>query len=191
MKEPFPMSCCGVFIMPFESTGEQVLSAREARPITGRFVLITFIAFFGVIAAVNAVMMTLAIRTMPGLDVKNGYVASQAMNREIDAMRLQTGRGWKADITVQLKNRQAPVSISLTEPDGSPVTGLAMTARLAHPALTRADHSAALIERRPGVYSADLSDVHAGAWTLVVEADRNGERVFASRNRLALTEARP
>jgi nitrogen fixation protein FixH len=185
------MSCCGVFIMPYEATQPPVPTSREARPITGRFVLISFIAFFGVIAAVNGVMMTLAIRTMPGLDVKNGYVASQAMNREIGSMRLQEERGWKADVSAQLKDRLAPVSVSLTDREGKPVTDLAVTARLAHPALTRADHSAALIEYRPGFYAADLADVQAGAWTLVVEATRGGERVFASRNRIVLMEAKP
>jgi nitrogen fixation protein FixH len=185
------MSCCGVFIMPFEATEQRVLPAREASPVTGRFVLIAFVTFFGVIAAVNAVMMTLAITTMPGLDVKNGYVASQAMNREIHAMRMQTERGWKAELSVQLKSPLAAIGVSLAERDGSPVTGLRMTARLAHPALTRADHSGVLIERSPGDYSAKIPDVQAGAWTLVIEADRNGERVFASRNRIVLKEAGP
>ena len=177
--------------MPYEVMEPAVMPARETRPLTGRFVLITFIAFFGVIGAVNAVMMTLAIRTMPGLDVKNGYVASQAMNREIDAMRLQADRGWKVEVAVRLKDRLAPVSVSLFDRDGKPVIGLSVTARLAHPALTRADHSAALIERRPGVYRADFPDVQAGGWTFAVEADREGERVFSSRNRILLTEARP
>jgi nitrogen fixation protein FixH len=136
-------------------------------------------------------MMTLAIRTMPGLDVKNGYVASQAMNREIDAMRLQAARGWQADVSVQLNDRLATVRLFLNDSDGKPLTGLAVTARLAHPALTRADHLAALIERQPGVYAAVLADVDAGAWTVVVEADRNGDRVFSSRNRTVLMKAGP
>ena len=185
------MSCCGGFIMPHDTAQPPMGPARQVRPITGRFVLISFVAFFGVIAAVNAVMMTLAIRTMPGLDVKNGYVASQAMNREIDEMRMQTERGWKADAIVRLKNGLAPVSISLTDKTGSPVSGRAVTARLAHPALTRADHSGGLIERRPGFYAAELPDIQPGAWTLVLEASRNGERVFVSRNRIVLTEAAP
>jgi nitrogen fixation protein FixH len=185
------MSCCGVFIMPHDATDPAVMPAREARPITGRFVLIAFIAFFGVVGAVNAVMMTLAIKTMPGLDVKNGYVASQAMNGEISAMRQQAERGWKADIAVQLKNGSAPVSIQLTDRDGAPVTGLDVKARLAHPALTRADHVAAMIEAGPGQYTAEWPDILPGAWTIVVEAGRGGERVYATRNRVVLKETRP
>ncbi|MGL4441904.1 MAG: FixH family protein [Bosea sp. (in: a-proteobacteria)] len=165
--------------------------AKPPRPVTGRFVLFCCIAFFGTIAAVNAVMMTLAIRTMPGLDVANGYVASQSMNREIETMRSQTERAWTADIAAGLKDGVTPVSVSLTDKAGQPVTGLSVTVRLAHPALTRADHTSMLIERRPGLYAADFSDVQAGAWTLVVEANQRGERVFASRNRIILAEPRP
>ncbi len=190
------MCCCGVLILPHDMTKTSMTlrsmkPAKPPRPITGRFVLCSFIGFFGVIAAVNATMMTLAIRTMPGLDVANGYVASQGMNREIDAMRSQTERAWTADVAAGLENNIAPISISLSDRLGKPVTGLAVTARLAHPALTRADHTGVLIERRPGVYTAELADIQAGAWTLVVEASQRGERVFASRNRIVLTQAKP
>jgi nitrogen fixation protein FixH len=185
------MSCCGVFIMPLEATGPQLGAARETRPITGRFVLVAFVAFFGVIAAVNAVMMTLAIRTMPGLDVRNGYVASQAMNGELDAMRKQAERGWTADVTLALKAGHAEVSVRFADQAGAPVAGLKVAARLAHPALTRADHSVTLIEIRPGQYVADVPNARPGGWMLVVEANRNGERVFTSRNRVILTEAQP
>ncbi len=183
--------CCGVFILPDDDTRSLTTPAKAVRPITGRFVLFACIGFFGVVATVNAVMMTLAIRTMPGLDVANGYVASQAMNREIAAMRSQTERDWTADIATGLTDKVAPISIVLTDKAGKPVTGLSVKARLAHPALTRADHSGALIERRPGVYAADFPDVQAGAWTLIVEASQSGERVFTSRNRVILTETKP
>lgn len=180
------MSCCGVIIMLDEAASP---AGRLPRALTGRIVLFTFIAFFGIVFAVNGVMMTYAISTMPGLDVSNGYVASQRMNRELDAMRQQAERGWKADVSVALQNRAAPINLTLTDRDGRPVTGLAVTARLAHPAITSADRLGAFSENGPGVYAAVVPDVQAGAWTLVIEASRNGERVFASRNRITLTEA--
>jgi hypothetical protein len=71
------MSCCGVFIMSHELTSSSGRLPREPRPITGRFVLIAFIAFFGVIAAVNGVMMTYAITVTacPSLAVPCGLTA--------------------------------------------------------------------------------------------------------------------
>jgi len=180
-----------VFIMPPDSAIAQTEPLRMARPITGRFVLATLIAFFGVVFAVNGVMMTLAIRTMPGLDAKNGYVASQAMNAELAAMRLQAQRGWRADVAAQLDGGVARVTVSLTGKDGQPLTGLNVDARLAHPAFVRADQAAALAEHRQGLYVATLAGVSAGGWTIVVEASRDGERVFTSRDRVILTDGRP
>jgi nitrogen fixation protein FixH len=113
------------------------------------------------------------------------------MNREIDAMRKQTERGWTADVAMTLKSGHAPVSVSFTDRTHTPVSGLDVTARLAHPALTRADHAVKLIETRPGHYAAEAPDVQPGGWGLVIEARLNGERVFASRNRIVLTEGRP
>ncbi len=182
------MSCCGVFIMSSEAASPAGQAPRPPRPLTGRFVLILCVAFFGIVAAVNGVMMTYAITTMPGLDAANGYVASQRMNREFDAMRQQAERGWKADVAVALRNGDAPVSLALTDRDGRPVTGLAVTARLAHPALTRADHIGLLTETGPGLYAAVVPRVQPGAWTLVLEAERAGQRVFASRNRIMLKD---
>lgn len=69
-------------------------SSPVARPITGRFVLITTIAFFAVVIGVNMVMMRLAITTLPGTEVDSAYSASLAYQGEIDAARQQNERDW-------------------------------------------------------------------------------------------------
>ncbi|WP_244978849.1 FixH family protein [Bradyrhizobium pachyrhizi] len=43
-----------------------------ARPITGRFVLITMLAFFSVVICANLIMMRFAITTLPGTEVDSG-----------------------------------------------------------------------------------------------------------------------
>jgi nitrogen fixation protein FixH len=59
--------------------------------LKGWHVLTGFVAAFGVIIAVNITMATQAIRTFPGLEVKNSYVASQ----EFDTRRAaQQALGW-------------------------------------------------------------------------------------------------
>lgn len=176
--------------MPAEPAAAATPLVREPRPLSGRFVLLCLIAFFGVIFAVNATMMTIAIRTMPGLDVKNGYVASQAMNGEISTMRQQIERNWTADVAAEMRNGTSSVDFRLMEKDRTPVTGLDISVRLAHPAITRSDRTAVMEEIGPGHYRAEWPDVSAGAWTVVIEASRGGERVYATRNRVVLGQAR-
>lgn len=171
--------------MPFEPAAPV---ARAPRQITGRFVLIAFVAFFGTVALVNGIMMTLAIRTMPGLDARNGYDASQRYNGEIAAMRDQTARGWRADVTLKLAGRAAPVTVELKDASGKVLSGLGLSARLSHPADRKIDHLIDLKETAPGRYSAAFPDVTRGAWDVIIEARRGDERLYTSRNRVFLTE---
>ena len=64
------------------------------RQITGRHVLIGFVGAFSVIIGVNLVLAWSAVRTFPGLEVKNSYVASQEFNERKAA---QEGLGWTVE----------------------------------------------------------------------------------------------
>ncbi|MGL5116458.1 MAG: FixH family protein [Beijerinckiaceae bacterium] len=170
--------------MPTTGTG----AAAAGKPITGRFVLFALIAFFGVVFAVNATMMAIALTTMPGLDVRNGYVASQAMNGAYAAMRAQTDRGWSVDAALRRAGDGAVLKVEIRDRDGAPVAGLDVTATLAHPALVKADRSAPLPEAAPGIYAGTIDSVKAGSWTLGIAALQGGQPIFSSRNRVSMAE---
>lgn len=63
------------------------------RQFTGKHALAVFVAAFGVIIAVNLVLAYSAVKTFPGLEVKNSYVASQEFN---DRLQEQQALGWDA-----------------------------------------------------------------------------------------------
>ncbi|MEQ1687654.1 MAG: FixH family protein [Sphingopyxis sp.] len=67
----------------------------QLHPITGRRVAIWFIAFFGVVIAVNLVMARFAIGSFSGTVVDNSYVASQRYNEWLAAGRAQAALGWR------------------------------------------------------------------------------------------------
>jgi nitrogen fixation protein FixH len=50
----------------------------------------------------------------------------------------------------------------------------------------RADHVLSLQERDMGAYVGETADVAPGAWDIEIEAGRGAERLFRSRNRVAL-----
>ncbi len=99
------MSCCGAFAMPIDLPAAQSPPQRPFE-VSGRMVLFAMVAFFAVVAGVNAVMMTVAIRTMPGVDVKSAYETSQRFNGEIARMQAQTERGWRAQARVSARERR-------------------------------------------------------------------------------------
>ncbi|WP_138935882.1 FixH family protein [Roseovarius arcticus] len=55
------------------------------REITGRHVFAGFALAFGIIIAVNLTLAFNAVRTFPGLEVGNSYVASQSFDADRDA----------------------------------------------------------------------------------------------------------
>jgi len=157
------------------------------RPLTGRTVLFSIVAFFAVVIAVNVTMMTLAVSTLPGNDVDNPYGLGLAYNEEISAAREQAARGWQVAAHVERSaDGHGSIAVEARDANGAGVTGLVFTARLARPADRRADLSVPLVERDLGVYRGTAADVAAGQWELIIEADRGSERLFLSRNRLTL-----
>ena len=57
-----------------------------------------FVLFFVVVAAVNAVMVTLAVRTHTGTVTDHPYEKGLAYNQVVDAANAQDKLGWKSDI---------------------------------------------------------------------------------------------
>ncbi len=177
---------------PFErirahGTAAHPAKASSAGTVTGRTVLVSLIAFFGVVIGVNVVMATLAISTMPGTEVENPYIAGIKYNAEISAAREQAERGWRMSSHVDRDaDGRAVVAVEARDRNGAPLTGLALTVRLARPTDKRADRVFVLTERAGGSYRGEAVDVVAGVWDVEFEADRGGERMFRSKNRVTL-----
>lgn len=66
------------------------------KPLTGRKVFLMFAAGFGVIIAVNITLAVQAVRTFPGLEVKNSYIASQSFDADRAA---QEALDWEVAMT--------------------------------------------------------------------------------------------
>tara|TARA_R110002072_G_scaffold44289_11_gene124026 strand:- start:479 stop:943 length:465 start_codon:yes stop_codon:yes gene_type:complete len=141
----------------------------KARPITGRHVLIMILGFFAVTITVNAIFVTQAIRHFPGEDIPRSYMQGIAYNDTLAARQAQGALGWTAVADVTLEH----VRIEIADAQGAPVSGLAISGRLRHPANASRDIPLALNESEPGRYEASLQAV-PGSWRLVAQADGDG-----------------
>ena len=157
------------------------------RPLTGRAVLVSLLAFFGVVIGVNGVMMALAIGTMPGLESEKPYQAGVTYNAEIETARAQAARHWTVASHVGRDARgHATVRVEARDADGASVGGLTVTVRLTRPTDKRADRAIWLGEHEAGTYLGEAADVAPGVWDAELEAARASERLFRSRNRVIL-----
>ncbi|QOZ28474.1 hypothetical protein CI1B_45360 [Bradyrhizobium ivorense] len=162
-------------------------SSSAVRPITGRFVLVTAIAFFAVVIGVNMVMMRLAITTLPGTEVDSAYSASLAYQREIVAARQQNERDWQVQAHIDRRpDGTAALALEARDHAGAPLTALNFLVRLERPIDRRADRTIEISEAGGGHYRGRAECVAAGQWDLVIEGDAEGRRMFLSRNRVLL-----
>jgi nitrogen fixation protein FixH len=129
--------------------------------LTGRHVALGTVAAFGVIVAVNMLLAWKAIATFPGLEVANGYIASQTFDAE---RRAQQALGW----TLAASHTDGTLRLHLTDAAGVPVRAGTLTVLVGRP-------TAAAQDQHP-VLAFDGSDWTAplslarGRWMLLVEA---------------------
>ena len=110
------------------------MTALLRGPITGPKALALFSSFFVVIIAVNVALAVQAVRTFPGLEVKNSYVASQTFDVEKKA---QEALGWTAGARIEAGD----LILMLAGPDGQPVTDAEVAAVLGRATVRDADQS--------------------------------------------------
>ncbi len=157
------------------------------RPLTGRRVLVMIIGFFGVVFAVNGVMMKLAIQTLPGTDVDSAYNASLAYEGEIVAARDQDARSWKVDAQIQRAvGGGTELRVEVRDNGGAPMSGLKFQGRFERPTDRRADQPVVLAEIGNGIYFGSTASIAPGQWDLVLEGDAAGRRMYLSKNRVVL-----
>ncbi|WP_348524158.1 FixH family protein [Phaeobacter sp. J2-8] len=141
------------------------------KKITGWHVFGAFALAFGIIISVNLTLAFQAVRTFPGLEVKNSYVASQTFDVQRNA---QEALAW--DVAATLENDQLRLEISQ---DGIPVQP-----RITKAVFGRATHVG---EDQQPVFAFDgrafLADVQGGGgnWNLRLTAQAEDGTLFQQR----------
>ena len=149
------------------------------RPFTGAHMLAVVLLFFGTIIGVNLVMATMAVRTFPGLNARNGYVASQTYNRLLKDAEAQKAHGWR----VTLDAPGGRVRLALADKGGTPLRGLTVTALAGRPASAAEDRTLAFRATQAGYES--VEPLAPGRWLVEIEA-RNGGLVWRETRELTV-----
>lgn len=157
------------------------------RGLTGRGVFLILAGFFGLIFLVNALMVSIALDTMPGLTTDGGYRASQRFNRDLAAARERDARRWAVEARVARDaTGSAAATVSVRDAEGAPVERVSIDARLEHPLRRAEDRRLDMARAGTGLYAGTAERVSPGAHDLVLEISRDGELLYRSRNRLVL-----
>jgi len=139
---------------------------------TGTHALAVFVGAFGLIFAVNLFMAWNAVRTFPGVEVANSYVASQGFNTRLaDQQRL----GWQMRVEVA----GGDLRLMVSGPDGAAAEVAALQATLGRATHNR-DDWAPDFRRIPGGFAAPV-ELEPGNWNLRLTATAADGTEFRQR----------
>lgn len=129
----------------------------SGKPLTGGKVLAIAVGAFGVILTANLLLATNAVRTFPGLEVDNSYVASQTFDEERQA---QEALGWNVDAGVE----NGVLTIAFRDDSGAPVDVAGIDATLGRATHVQ-DDRAPDFSYSDGVFTAPV-DIEPGNWNV-------------------------
>ncbi|ETW12908.1 protein RdxH [Roseivivax marinus] len=148
--------------------------------LTGRRVFGLFALGFGTIIAVNVTLAVNAVRTFPGLEVANSYVASQHFDADRTA---QQALGWEAVAKVE----DGALRVELTDAEGRPVAPAALTVTVGRPTTDRDDRVMAMAFE--GVARVAPMPEGGGAWLVRIDAEAMDGTAFHARRIVAADRA--
>ncbi|SEN94140.1 FixH family protein [Palleronia pelagia] len=125
--------------------------------LKGRHVAAMFVGGFGIIISVNLALAVNAVRSFPGLEVANSYVASQSFEDRRDA---QDALGWEA----QAAYRKGMLHLSILDAAGAPAPVRDLSVHVGRPTEQRDDTALELDATgtaravlAPGIWRLDIS----------------------------------
>ena len=163
-----------------------IVRPKRQRELTGTAVLICFVGFFAIVATVNAIMVHAAITTFAGTQTASAYKAGLAYKGEEAAALAQDALNWQVSGNLErTTSGEAQLTIDIRDARRSPVYGIAIDARLAHPLNARLDRSVTLARVSDTTFRG-MIDLPAGQWTLTLDVMREGNRIYRNVSRLVL-----
>lgn len=161
-------------------------STKGSREVTGKTVLMCFIGFFGIVAAVNAVMVRAAVTTFAGTQTDSAYRAGLAYKSEEAAASAQSALAWQVDgRIVRAASGEAILTVDVKDARRLPIYGIEIAARLAHPLNAKLDRDMNLARVADGTFRG-ATDATAGQWTLTIDVTRDRERLYRNVSRVVL-----
>ncbi|MBV1693020.1 MAG: FixH family protein [Hyphomicrobiales bacterium] len=161
------------------------LKRAAGTELKGIHVLMTLLAFFGVVFAVNFYFLHAALKTYGGVVAVEPYRKGLAYNDRIEADTRQKEAGWSSALDVAASGR---IAFELRDAASGAVSGRMVTVTLGRPATQRFDRVVGLAETAPGRYEAAGEALPEGTWVAGVDVRERADAdpVYRIRRRLWL-----
>ncbi|MGV6801899.1 MAG: FixH family protein [bacterium] len=157
------------------------VSKKEFK-LTGWHVLFVVVLFFSIITAVNAIMITYALKTFPGENQKKSYLQGLHYNQTLQAREKQSELGWRVILLDgdHLPADNTSIKVSVLDKLGQPVSGLHFTATIGRSVTDKEDRDIVFEELNSGTYITQEKDLSAGQWVLILSASNNMDQEISA-----------
>ncbi len=144
--------------------------------MTARTIGWYFVAFFGFVAAVNAVMVTIAIRTHSGVVTEHPYEKGLAYNAVVRAEKQQAALGWSS----QMDYKNGALHFTLHDANHQRITPERASATITRPTTSGMDFTVTL----NGIKTPIVFPI-AGLWEVQVDVSHAGTH-YQQRKRIVV-----
>jgi nitrogen fixation protein FixH len=153
-------------------------------PRRSRWIPGVFVAGFLLVVAVNAIMITFAVRSFTGLTTTEPYTKGLRFNDQIREAELYERLGWHVAARFQPASaRTGTIEIRLVDRAGAPIADARVKAEFSRPVEKDRDFTLALKSLGGGRYTVSAAFPLAGIWDVKYRIERDGEMLKA-RDRL-------
>jgi nitrogen fixation protein FixH len=160
--------------------------ARTVGAKQGSWIPWIFVAGFGVVFCVNAIMIYIAATTWTGIAVNRSYDKGLHYNRNLEAAARMEALGWAASIETELTaERAGTVKVAVTRNDGEPLYRADVVIEFERPTHEGYDFVVPLEPAGSGLYSAAFAAPLAGLWDLRLIVTR-GADLYVTTERVLL-----
>lgn len=159
-------------------------TAAMAAPRRSRWIPWVFVGGFLVVVAVNAIMITLAVRSFTGVTTTEPYTKGLRFNEQIREAETYERLGWQVGVRFRpTAARRGTIEVELAARDGTPIDDAALTAEFSRPVEKGRDFTLALRAIGGGRYAGSVEFPAAGVWDVKYRIERGGQTMKA-RERL-------
>lgn len=133
---------------------------------------LAIVLFFLVVFVVNAVFISLSMRTWTGLVTDGAYVKGLAFNQVLHAQHQQDALGWqiKLDSTGLSVGQEGELIVTISDRNGQPISKAEVKGLLFRPIQQAMDRSFVMSGQQPGQYKATVLIPLPGQWDVKLQA---------------------
>jgi nitrogen fixation protein FixH len=131
-----------------------------------------FVAFFGVVIAVNGVMTFVAFSTYTGLETEDHFIKGIRYNQDLAGARAQAERGWKVDFGFEATDpRKGITAVTLHDKHGNLLKDATVTVTFIRPTAQGHDQRLVLPYLGEGRYGLAVELPLAGNWDMRIAVE--------------------